>query len=112
MVKGDYLVFEEQNLSYQERENMRKYLLQHARVTGIGYELKVRNILSIKDSKIIDKINNNFYTENFFEIFATEYLDWYHVRYMKDYEGLNWIDGWDSEKYINPHTGIIRRLNY
>lgn len=101
-VKGDYLVFKEANLTYHERENRRVSLPASGRVaTSHGDALNVRNIPSVKGSKVVDKIDNGFYIERVLEIFATEDVDWYHVRYIKDYEELNWKEGWVSGKYIN-----------
>ena len=100
-VKADYLVFKEANLTDQERQNRRVSLPASGHVaTTYGDALNVRNIPSVKGSKVVDKINDGFYIGQVLEIFATEDVDWYHVRYIKDYEGLNWTEGWVSGKYI------------
>lgn len=96
-VKGDYLVFKEANLTYQEHQNRRVSLPASGRVaTTYGDALNVRNIPSVKGSKVVDKIDNGFYIERVLEIFATEDVDWYHVQYIKG----GWVEGWVSGKYI------------
>ena len=96
-VLGSYVKLIDRDLSYQERQNRRVSLPAVGRVTDISSELNVRNIPSVKGSTVVDKLNNGFYIEHVLEVFATENVDWYHVRYLNG----GWTEGWVSGKYIN-----------
>ena len=97
-IKGDYLTFKEQNLSYQEIENRKKSLPATGEVNTI--KLNVRDIPSLQSSKVIEQLDSGEFVL-VHNIFAEEKRDWYHIKTK------NYRDGWVAAKHIRIYENSL-----
>ena len=90
-----YVKLVDRNLSYQETSN-RNYSLPrigHVTVSESSSFLNLRNIPSMRGSKVVDKLDDEQQITAY-EVFAGDTIDWYKVR-------TNYgTEGWVSGKYI------------